>query len=75
MPLYEFMCEECGGGFELLFRSMTERRKPVCPECGSGNVHKCLSVFGAKSKGGEGAASSGGGCASCRAASCRGCKG
>jgi putative FmdB family regulatory protein len=73
MPLYEFMCDKCGKQFEELFRSLTERRRPRCPHCKSGNVHKMFSTFamgGGSSKGGGG---DGGGCASCSGGSCATC--
>ena len=76
MPLYEFQCDACGKAFEELFRSMTERRRPVCPKCGSRNVHKkftaCATAGGDRSKGRGG---SGGGCSTCRAPSCAPCGG
>ena len=69
MPLYEFACDACGKGFEELFRSMTERRRPKCPHCKSGNVHKVFSTFAAA--GGEASkGTAGGGCATCPAGSC-----
>jgi putative FmdB family regulatory protein len=72
MPLYEFQCDACGKGFEELFRSMTERRRPGCPTCGSRNVHKKFSTFAtAGTERGKGA--SGGGCATCTASSCATC--
>jgi putative FmdB family regulatory protein len=74
MPLYEFACDACGKRFEELFRSMTERRRPRCPHCESGNVHKMFSTF-ATSGGdsGKGRGSSGG-CATCRSGSCASCR-
>ena len=74
MPLYEFACDACGKPFEEFFRSMTERRRPRCPHCGSRNVHKkftaCAAAGGDRSKG-RGA--SGGGCATCTASTCATC--
>ena len=72
MPLYEFACDACGKEFEELFRSVTERRRPKCPHCKSGNVHKLFSTFTlADGEASEG--SGGGGCATCTASSCATC--
>ena len=72
MPLYEFACDACGKEFEELFRSVTERRRPKCPHCKSGNVHKVFSTFALA--GGEASEGGGGsGCATCTASSCATC--
>ncbi len=41
MPVYEFECEECGGRFEELTPSETQRL--ACPECGSTRTRRLLS--------------------------------
>jgi putative FmdB family regulatory protein len=41
MPLYEYLCAGCGGGFELLVRGDEE---PACPECGGHRLEKQFSV-------------------------------
>jgi len=46
MPVYEYLCAECGERFEIFMRSMTHRAAPVCPRCGSEHVHKSISLFG-----------------------------
>ena len=73
MPLYEFACDDCGRKFEELFRSMTERRRPHCPKCKSGNVHKLFSTF--SPAGGDPGKGRGGGdgCATCHSGSCATC--
>jgi len=76
MPVYEFTCNQCGKGFEVLFRSMTERRKPQCPKCGAADVQKRFSTFtmgGGGSSGGHGGG--GGGCASGAGGACATCGG
>ncbi len=51
MPLYDYLCRECGNTFEKL-RSMKDADAGVeCPECHSLKVERLLSTF-----------SSGGGC-------------
>ena len=72
MPLYEFACDDCEKKFEELFRSATERRKPKCPKCKSGNVHKLFSTF-AMSGGETGKGAGGKSCGSCRSGSCGTC--
>jgi putative FmdB family regulatory protein len=42
MPIYEYLCQECGSEFELLVRSET---KLECPTCQSDQLEKQLSVF------------------------------
>ncbi|HEX5471634.1 MAG TPA: zinc ribbon domain-containing protein [Lacipirellulaceae bacterium] len=44
MPLYEYACEDCGHESELL---MTGAAHPVCPECGSQQMSKLLSIVSA----------------------------
>lgn len=41
MPLYEYACPSCHSEFELLIRGS---ESPRCPECGSEQVEKLLSV-------------------------------
>lgn len=42
MPLYEFRCQDCQHGFELLVRESTVLE---CPSCHSAELEKQLSVF------------------------------
>ncbi|WP_093393277.1 FmdB family zinc ribbon protein [Thermodesulforhabdus norvegica] len=76
MPIYEYECPKCNCRFEqLVFR---QSEKVCCPECGSSEVSRCMSIFGFKSGGDKGAASSrmgssGSGCSGCRATSCASC--
>ena len=72
MPLYEFACDACGRKFEELFRSLTERRKPKCPKCKSGRVHKLFSTFSAAG-GDPGKGAGGKSCGSCAGGSCATC--
>ncbi|MFN3190804.1 MAG: FmdB family zinc ribbon protein [Aureliella sp.] len=45
MPLYEYSCKKCKKDVEILVRASTE--KPTCPECGSKQLAKLLSVAAA----------------------------
>jgi putative FmdB family regulatory protein len=53
MPIYEYTCKDCGKSFEKLVRTMSDanggrRGGIVCPECGSKNAARALSVFAAQ---------------------------
>ena len=41
MPIYDFRCTKCANEFELLVRGADA---PVCPECGSVQVKKLVSL-------------------------------
>jgi len=43
MPIYEFVCPDCGYAFEDLVRA---GERPDCPECGSERAEKRFSTFG-----------------------------
>jgi putative FmdB family regulatory protein len=42
MPLYEYRCQDCDHGFELLVRESTTLE---CPSCHGDKLEKQLSVF------------------------------
>ena len=46
MPIFEYVCRDCGKEFELLIQGMTA---PVCPSCHSGSLEKKFSGFAVKS--------------------------
>lgn len=56
MPIFEYNCTECGCNFEKLQKTAAEP-KPVCPDCGSTETRKQLSVFSS-----AGSTTSGAGC-------------
>ena len=65
MPMFEFVCGDCGSPFEdLVFGNDLDG--VVCPECGSGQVKKKMSTFASKVEGGPSSLSFG----SSSAASC-----
>ena len=41
MPIYEYICDDCGHEFEVLIRGAEQ---PVCPSCGQSRLTKQLSV-------------------------------
>ena len=48
MPIFEFLCSECGSSFEELVRSASATGEVVCPECGSEQVVKQISTFASR---------------------------
>jgi putative FmdB family regulatory protein len=52
MPIFEFVCSECGHPFEELLRSSVEVSNVACPSCGSRQVKKQISSFASKISGG-----------------------
>jgi putative FmdB family regulatory protein len=53
MPIFEFVCKDCGQPFEDLIFG-TDIKGVVCPVCGSDQVQKQMSTFASKI-GGDGA--------------------
>jgi len=73
MPLYEYICLDCGNRFDAL-RPMKEADKPIlCTACTSDHTARQLSLFFAQSDGRSVAGTSGGGCAGCAGGSCATC--
>ena len=65
MPLFEFVCEECGAIFEELVRSASNISGVICPDCQSEQVKKKVSTFASKVAGGGFSLSSSASAASC----------
>jgi putative FmdB family regulatory protein len=60
MPIYEYVCDECGTRYEQIV--MSKNTKIACPKCASGKRTMQLSVFssvGSDSKANGSSASSG----------------
>lgn len=73
MPIYEYICKDCGEQFETL-RSMKDADAPIaCNKCRSANTTRMLSVFNATSGGKSIAGSSAPSCGSCSGGSCATC--
>jgi putative FmdB family regulatory protein len=73
MPIYEYVCGDCGEHFEAL-RPMKDADAPIgCRRCESRRTERALSVFYAQSSGRTVAGTSGGGCGSCSGGSCGSC--
>ncbi len=72
MPIYEYVCHDCGYQFDAI-RQMKDADQPIqCQKCESENTKRKLSVFFASSEG-RAIASSSGGCAGCGSGSCGTC--
>ncbi len=75
MPIYEFVCSECGEEFEELILGTNKNVK--CKKCGSKDVQKKMSAFAFKSgvkfvgTGKKAAAA----CSGCTSTSCSSCGG
>ena len=41
MPTYEYECDACGHGFEML-QSMTDAKLKKCPKCGKLILHRLI---------------------------------
>ena len=90
MPMYDYVCASCGAKFEELCRN-GEETAPACPQCGSTDTQRQLSVpsplktgaFPFKvgpvhplaSKLGKGLAGCGGSCGTCASSGATGCGG
>lgn len=73
MPIYEYICEDCGSHYERLV--LSGKSSASCPKCSSKRGALQLSVFSARTKSnGNGAASepapSAGGSCACGAGGC-----
>jgi len=56
MPIYEYLCDDCGERYERIV--MTQKQSITCPKCASGKKTIQLSVFAAPSNGAKSSASS-----------------
>ena len=43
MPIYEYVCQQCGAVSEFLSRVEGKEQEIQCPECGSGDMAQILS--------------------------------
>lgn len=75
MPIYEYICEQCGNKFDKI-RPMSEADAPIeCEHCHSNDTHRALSRCYCKSdsSGGLSSSSSSSGCSGCSGGSCSSC--
>jgi putative FmdB family regulatory protein len=74
MPIYEYICLDCGERFETI-RLMKEADAPIsCRQCESPRTSRMLSLFNAASGGRVVAGGSNASCAGCSSSSCAACK-
>lgn len=52
MPIFEYICSQCGGKFEFLEKRDSSDKK-TCPQCGSKKLERQFSVFSAGVKEGD----------------------
>jgi putative FmdB family regulatory protein len=73
MPIYEYICKDCGNRFEML-RSIKEADIAVqCKSCQSSRTQRALSVFFARSGSQIIAGDNSGGCSGCSGGTCSTC--
>ena len=72
MPIYEYICIDCGAKFEVV-RLIKDADSPIpCKQCESSHTARKISVFFAQS-GGKVVAGGNTGCAGCAGGSCASC--
>jgi putative FmdB family regulatory protein len=73
MPIYEYICKDCGKRFEIL-RAIKEADSPIpCKSCQSSQTQRALSVFFAQSGSKIIAGGNNGGCSGCSGGACSSC--
>jgi len=52
MPIFEYLCEDCGSKFEKLVRNAAQNGSAVrCPACGQEHLKQQFSTFAAHANG------------------------
>lgn len=46
MPVYSYLCRNCGEKFDLLVGVVSEKTEVKCPKCGSSSIEKTFASFG-----------------------------
>ena len=73
MPIYEYLCQDCGTRFEIL-RSIKDADNPIlCKSCQGEHTQRAVSVFFAQSGSQIIAGGNTSGCAGCTSGSCSSC--
>lgn len=73
MPIYEYVCQDCGKRFEVI-RAIKDADTPIpCKACHSDQTQRAVSVFYAQSGSQIIAGGNGPGCAGCSSTSCASC--
>ncbi|MFW5713630.1 MAG: FmdB family zinc ribbon protein [Brevefilum sp.] len=71
MPIYEYVCQDCKGEFELMRSFEDADSMATCAHCQSQQTKRKLSLFNASSSGRAITGTSG--CGSCAGGSCSSC--
>lgn len=74
MPVYEYLCKNCGERFEELILTPSDEKGMVCPHCKSSRIKREMSSFGIASSEAGISSSDTSACASCKSKSCVTCK-
>ncbi|NTW43136.1 MAG: zinc ribbon domain-containing protein [Anaerolineaceae bacterium] len=45
MPVYEYICVDCGQSFEKMLRFSESNQTPSCPTCAGSKTKKKISLF------------------------------
>ncbi len=48
MPIYEYLCQDCGNKFEKLVRRTDDALEAGCPSCGQKHLQQEYSTFAAR---------------------------
>lgn len=75
MPIYEYVCLDCGDRFELIRSMKAADESATCENCESEHTSRLLALFNAHSSGRVVAGNHDGGCAGCSGGSCSCCGG
>jgi len=75
MPIYEYLCNDCGDRFELLRPFSRADEAGTCPHCQgkAERIMSCCAVFSKSASGASTPLAGSGGCAGCSAGSCTTC--
>lgn len=49
MPIYSYVCKDCGEKFDLFIRIGGKDDELICKKCSSKNIQKSFSSFGVRS--------------------------
>lgn len=51
MPIFEYLCEDCGNKFEKLVRNAPDAPELACPSCGQSRLKQEFSTFAPRAGG------------------------
>jgi putative FmdB family regulatory protein len=73
MPIYEYVCKDCGKKFEMLRSIKDADALAECRCCQSNQTHRAVSLFNAQSGSRIIAGGNSGGCSGCSSGTCSTC--